>query len=613
MVLDHLVVQQMGKENEEGDIDNMLLHGAAALYDTNAEGVSASDIRYTSKDVDALIEKVEADAIAESKAMEERDKAREANGDAPTGTEAGPSKPKETMSFAFAKIWEADSKRIHEMSDDEDEDDRADEDAEAWATAVENLRKQREAANADNGQRLRQRQAAVAPKFYAMPQDGAMSDDQAYPTPKKGKNGFKGKGKAREQSDQSDGDFAWVPGEESESDDDISALVADALDVFDIVDGKAVLKERKMPVNAEQAKATAKAKDVLQTAINDGTVVSSADAAELQNKAKREARKQEERRQQQREILSRIHLERSALGQVPGPTPARPPASAQIYDSFAKDGKAMRSAPVPPAVQAAQHIVQWLYHVLSNLALKPELKMWARMALPEIPGDERGKLYMALAEKADDEMYRRGQRMYFQLPETIDKVLPLLVVGGSVVPGADDIPNTMMPLVPDVLGDLRPEAQAYRRQMHVEAPPSAQGSRQYTQHLPSPYHSPQFGHNQKLIAAPAQPPPTLPIAAPAATSVQPTRSDARAHAGSAPPGPSARPRSVIPPANNRATGTVNATVPLTHDGVQAACPFCHKAHYLSDCKEIPSVEWLKLERTKIINNSESELTKVGDV
>jgi hypothetical protein len=70
-----------------------------------------------------------------SKAMEERDKAREANGDAPTGTEAGPSKPKETMSFAFAKIWEADSKRIHEMSDDEDEDDRADEDAEgpeAW-------------------------------------------------------------------------------------------------------------------------------------------------------------------------------------------------------------------------------------------------------------------------------------------------------------------------------------------------------------------------------------------------------------------------------------------------------------------------------------------------
>jgi len=54
MVLDHLVVQQLGKENEEGDIDNMLLHGAAALYNTNADGTAETDIKYSSKDVTVL-------------------------------------------------------------------------------------------------------------------------------------------------------------------------------------------------------------------------------------------------------------------------------------------------------------------------------------------------------------------------------------------------------------------------------------------------------------------------------------------------------------------------------------------------------------------------------
>jgi chromodomain-helicase-DNA-binding protein 4 len=79
MVLDHLVVQQMDKENEEGDIDNMLLHGAAALYDSNEDGFSASDIRYSPQDVEDLIDKVEADAAAEAKEMEERER-RKAEG-----------------------------------------------------------------------------------------------------------------------------------------------------------------------------------------------------------------------------------------------------------------------------------------------------------------------------------------------------------------------------------------------------------------------------------------------------------------------------------------------------------------------------------------------------
>jgi chromodomain-helicase-DNA-binding protein 4 len=66
MVLDHLVVQNLGKDNEEEDVSSMLLAGAKALYETNADGISASDISYTPKQVEEMIDKVEKQAEKEA-------------------------------------------------------------------------------------------------------------------------------------------------------------------------------------------------------------------------------------------------------------------------------------------------------------------------------------------------------------------------------------------------------------------------------------------------------------------------------------------------------------------------------------------------------------------
>ncbi|KAH7344948.1 SNF2 family N-terminal domain-containing protein [Rhizoctonia solani] len=79
LVLDHLIVQKLGDEDEMEDIQGILMFGAKALFENPGE--SASDIKYTEKDVEELIIRAETEKIEE--------KQNEGSG----------------MKFDFAQVW----------------------------------------------------------------------------------------------------------------------------------------------------------------------------------------------------------------------------------------------------------------------------------------------------------------------------------------------------------------------------------------------------------------------------------------------------------------------------------------------------------------------------
>jgi chromodomain-helicase-DNA-binding protein 4 len=154
MVLDHLVVQNLGKEQEEDDVTSMLLAGAKALYETNADGTSATDITYTSKQVEEMIDKVELQAEEEAVVLREKWEKE----DAMTEDEklaALTTKGSETMSFAFAKIWQMGKGDLEEVENDaaleERFDDEVDDD---WMAAFENAEKERERKRLEEADRL---------------------------------------------------------------------------------------------------------------------------------------------------------------------------------------------------------------------------------------------------------------------------------------------------------------------------------------------------------------------------------------------------------------------------------------------------------------------------
>jgi hypothetical protein len=157
MVLDHLVVQNLGKDNEEEDVSSMLLAGAKALYETNADGISASDISYTPKQVEEMIDKVEKQAEKEAVLYQQKwDK-----DDAMTEDErlaALNTKGSETMNFAFAKIWEMDKGELEEVDGGEDMEDEMDDN---WMTVFENAEKERARKEEEEIQNKKERRKRI--------------------------------------------------------------------------------------------------------------------------------------------------------------------------------------------------------------------------------------------------------------------------------------------------------------------------------------------------------------------------------------------------------------------------------------------------------------------
>lgn len=211
LVLDHLVVQKMGQETEEGELDDLLLYGAEAISKADD---AAQDRVWTTQKVEELIDGAEKEAVEEAKRLEEREKEKEREkAEGKTGT-------KEAMGFSFAKVWETNEGKLRDEADQNDSEEPQDFDQNSWLAFIENADKELErqqaeelAAQTSKG-RLRRK---TQPKSYVI-------DDEP-DTPKKGRP--KGKGKAKD--DNSDNEFV-APTQDEESEDEVS----DEIDFSDL-------------------------------------------------------------------------------------------------------------------------------------------------------------------------------------------------------------------------------------------------------------------------------------------------------------------------------------------------------------------------------------------
>ncbi|OSD03298.1 hypothetical protein PYCCODRAFT_1434714 [Trametes coccinea BRFM310] len=197
LVLDHLIVQKMDDESgTEEDVQSILMFGAKALFEDNAES-AAREIHYSEHDIDSLIEKTE----------KEGDEVE---------TESGPG-----SLFAFAKVWSADKEGLEDLPDEVA--NNADE-ADSWAKALELIATQRdkEREKEATGRGVRRKAAAVFPQ-QSLDLDDTPTKDQA-----KARKGRKSKSKSAASDDS---DFHANVSDPASESDDVQEV---AMDVDDI-------------------------------------------------------------------------------------------------------------------------------------------------------------------------------------------------------------------------------------------------------------------------------------------------------------------------------------------------------------------------------------------
>lgn len=592
MVLDHLVVQQMGKDNEEGEIDNMLLHGAAALYEANEDGIAASDIQYTSQNVDELIDKVEQDAEVEAEALVEKEEAA-ARGE--TVTEIV--KAKETMSFGFAKIWEADQKRLKEVSEEED---RPEDTMNAWQLVVENAEKERRKRLDIDLKEGRSKRKAAAIKYRA---DGILSDET--PGKKKSKKTTKGK----KYVDSSDAEYAAVLGQSESETDSITSFPDGVENLMDehgnpfvrcIAAGKKTLsrKERK---KIEIARAMEKGKPVIVPVPNGHAAPNSVNGNPAPNAIagpsttngsksmivpetyEQRAIRKATRTAEKKTAKDRFRQMQAGLEQQIDQRPNGASSSAPHDISSPRHAKGTLPTRVhglmdAAKLQAGQAIFQFMYQILRECNMGHDIDKWALMALPEIPVGERKHIYLSLAQAVDDQLHTRRMDHYFTKPDVYNTATFLLDAGVPIIP--DTIPDGRVPPLPVQATRWRDEAGS------GPPPPQQHLSPQHYNPHPTPHESPQT--IPEAIAAPA---------------VQPDHLTA--------PDTSFKPM-VPAPRSPRSPHTNGDLLDGLMDSAdQQTCAFCQKGHSVQDCAQIPTVKDLEGFRDAILESDEPEEEKVS--
>ncbi|WVR06482.1 hypothetical protein IAU60_003513 [Kwoniella sp. DSM 27419] len=443
MVLDHLVVQQMGKENEEGDIDDLLLRGAEAVY-SNQGGINEPDIVYTSKNVDELIDKVEADADAEAQAAQDREKAI-ANG------EVDPGAPTQAMQFGFAKIWEADQNELRAVEDAaEAATEKLDVNWEAILQGMQQEKENRVAAQIE-GQRIKRMRKAAA-KQYKL---GSAMEEDSHDQEQKSKG--KGKGKSTTIIDgvTSDGDedFTFQPGDVMSDDDDVESIssVPDALSGLATDDNG----NPKLRGLAGKVRMSKKDRKRLQAADPSNTTVSlisgigpltnglpgkdvpgdpSASAPLNGISAKPvDAGKDAKRKRNKETKLATVaaqqqHVEHPPQQQWNQQYPlltngALPHASTSVHGQQMIYGFAV-----------AHIVLAWLFAILRELKVDKDIAKWGFVALSEPEPRARIRKYMKLAQDTDNRLVQLGLERYFSLDEQVQTVNRLFLARLPAVP-----------------------------------------------------------------------------------------------------------------------------------------------------------------------------------
>ena len=137
----------------------------------------------------------------------------------------------------------------------------------------------------------------------------------------------------------------------------------------------------------------------------------------------------------------------------------RQPALVQMARTANKQGE----------IAKAQDIIKWLYHHLNEFGLKKELKVWGRMALPEIPPQERRAIYANLAKIVDRLLRDCGHGDYFTDPRhrpcleaLFDEGAPGTAPQGTVPSMPNGVGRLISPSVRPVIGQASNQAGSSR-------------------------------------------------------------------------------------------------------------------------------------------------------
>jgi hypothetical protein len=646
----------MEEAHEEGEIDDLILHGAKALYEADADGVAPSDIHYNSKNVEELIDKVEREAEEEAKAMEEREKEKERK--IANGEDEDKDKPREAMTFGFAKIWEAGQDALAEVEDALEEEKELEDQTLAWESVMESARQAEARRLADKVEARAQRLRRQKNTQRYQP-DGVLSDDSPQVKRVKGKGKGKGKATTPAINDSSDGDFALpVDGSDSDvSDNDLS----DEADALVDENGRPILvPSKKNIVNEARHTAWQAARDAVKAAKagkvqNDSTsrkvsppktttslpnslAGPSAAPDSVRNETPEERKARKARRKTTKEAARQAQMQQLLLpsGSISS-APGRP-LDHRLYSTTSTGDRAViNNAQLTDAarISEGQAILQWLWRLFVELDFSRQIRQWAKMALPELTVEERTQHYRELAQIADDQLLRLGQQHFFTRPETYHNVCYLFQVGAPALPEEGTSNQPIVPPLPAGArrgGDIHmrqdPGTNIYRQnQPDYRSPaPAPQAilaqSRQVLQHQ---VKTPKLARHMGSPRVHTSVPPTniarpIPVGSPEShprtmqTPVSPIPVKTAPFASLMTQSISqVQPTSLAVATASTATTTSIRTAEELGQSISStsSCPFCKEWHKLSDCPIVPSLKDLRYFRAAILNSNEKEVDIVS--
>lgn len=429
MVLDHLVVQQMGKETEENDFEDLFLKGVEGMY-SGQGSINIPDINYNSKNVDELIDRVEADAEAEAKAITERKRESE-NG------VVKQIKSKQGVQFQFSKIWEAgQNELVHDEVQETVKDDEEEEDVD-WEQLMVTVQAERQL-------RLQKEMGESRMRRKVKPKEGIYRIDDDFEVNEKKRRRSKGRGR---EGQLSSSDAEYMEG--ALSDDDSATDMPD-IDLETMEDD---LSTDPMLAKLSSGVKRKKSKKTPNNAFNQSTIPPKsvfhvgANETPSGNLARHSAQSE----------LSSIEPRQINLMRYSSLSEAGPPgsvasvntpevandASSSLKKKRTIDSTQARQTHIqshhvtsPIEITAAQNILQWLFLIIRELSWHRHVGYWAALSLRELPLEKRKKIYYTVAADVDVYLRRLRQPPYFLEREQREAVERLLGSAWPIIPDA---------------------------------------------------------------------------------------------------------------------------------------------------------------------------------
>ncbi|WVO18117.1 hypothetical protein L204_105819 [Cryptococcus depauperatus] len=415
MVLDHLVVQQMGKESsEDHDFEDLFIKGVEGIY-SGQGGINVPDINYNSKNVAELIDKVEKDAEEEERKMKERKEAI-ARG------ELEFQENKQAAQFGFAKIWEADQNQLQTSQIEEEKDEEEDVD---WDQLMASIQAEREARQLRDLQEGRARRKANHTQI-----NYRLDDDDPIPgvniTPKKGKSKLS-KNKSKNKVDKASSDTEYVneilSGEDDDKDDAGLPEVPDE-GLSDLL--PTIMNQKNVPFIPKSSNindsAMSQAKTDRSNFSHGGLLLFTGQKREGEpwGSSNKKVLKTDV-------IMSETSQSNLSLNSNNQIYQQHPPVTEFNLNSSSQYHK-------PPShIIAAQNILQWLYLVTRRLNSALLLAVWANIGILEAPIDERINAYISLSKTIDAKLVQFGEQPFFTLKEQMELVAMFIRSGWPVV------------------------------------------------------------------------------------------------------------------------------------------------------------------------------------